>query len=680
MLRPPDVSSTVPEHSPAAVTTEGWVLRSTRVSARIGFVIAAVVFGIVFIANCWIGDDAFISFRVSDNLINGYGPRWNVAERVQVFTNPLWMFLMAGVAAITGEFYYTAMAVSFTLCLIMLGVIWRWLDRPVDGWLALALLVSSKSFIDYSSSGLEYPLTYLLLATFIALMLGRRDRVGESVNLPALIFIASLGFVNRADTILLYAPALVWVFAQRIRLGPAAPKRQREGGREARWIVLAAAPAWGWLIFAIIYYGFPFPNTYYAKVQSGMPQWLQLRQGFAYTVSSLRFDPITLATIAAAFGVTMVAGGSRARLLAVGTAAYVFYTIWVGGDFMAGRFFAAPFLVSTLLLAYLPKQPVATIAAVALIAAFNIVHPLVPLKSIPSLETGWNWRLQNGVKDDRGGTIGGASPLAFEVFRRMPDNAMAREARSLHASPERVLVHPWIGEVGFYAGPSKYIIDPNGLSDPLMARLPIPPSFYFEFWVSHFTRELPTGYLESRRAGQNLIEDPIIHAYFDKILRVTTGPVFSLERFKDILYLNWRQREFHARVKGRQRLNAVVRVTNPLFWTHAGWLDEENKLIRSTGQPGFLLMGPGTPLDPGTYRVRWTGTIEQRQSADLGFVEICHRDCRVPLTKNQIVPSEGDTVAEITFQLPRAIRDVEFRMYVNAGSGVNLSAVSITQQ
>ena len=78
--------------------------RSPAVAARTAFVMALVVFGVVFIANSWVGDDAFISFRVSDNIIHGYGPRWNVAERVQAFTNPLWTLVMAAVplALITG--------------------------------------------------------------------------------------------------------------------------------------------------------------------------------------------------------------------------------------------------------------------------------------------------------------------------------------------------------------------------------------------------------------------------------------------------------------------------------------------------------------------------------------------------------------------------------------------------
>jgi arabinofuranosyltransferase len=671
-----ETTSTVLEQSPALDRTDGWALPSARVSGRMAFVIAAVLFSVVFIANCWIGDDAFITFRVSENLINGYGPRWNVAERVQVFTNPLWMFLMAGVAAVTGEFYYTAMVVSFVVCLAMLGVIWRGLARPVDGWLAVALLVSSKAFIDYTSSGLENALGYLLLATFTMLVLGRRDRAdGAADRLPLLVLIASLAFVNRADMILLYTPVLAWLIVRRYR-----GIDWRDRWRDGRWLLLASAPAWGWLLFAVIYYGFPFPNTYYAKAQSGMPQWLQLRQGLAYTASSLRFDPLTLATIAAAFGVSVVAGRTRVRLLAASAATYVFYTIWVGGDFMAGRFFSGPFLLSALLLAHLPKRSLTALAGIALIATFNIVHPLAPLKSIPSLQMGWNWRLQNGVKDDRGATIEGASPLAFEVFRRMPDNAMAREARSLRVSPEPVLVHPWIGEVGFYAGPTKYIIDPNALSDPLLARLPIPPHFYFEFWVSHFTRDLPAGYVESRREGRNLIEDPIIHAYFDKLLRVTTGPVFSRARFKDVFDLNWRERGFKARVQSRQRLNAIVRVTNPLIWTHAGWLDEPSSLLRSNGEPGYLMMGPGTPLGAGTYHVRWTGSTDQPGMADPGFVEICHSDCREPLAKSGIGPMQGDTVAEIMFQVPHAVRDVEFRMYVNRGSAINLSSVSITQR
>jgi len=647
-------------------------LRTSPQLLRLSFVFAAVAFALVFMANSWVGDDAYITFRVSENLLNGYGPRWNVDERVQVFTNPLWMFVMAAAAGLSGEFLYTAVAVSFLFGLVTLWTIWRGLGRPADGWLVLALLVSSKAFMDYSSSGLEYPLTYFLLAMFVVGVIGGRDRDAWPTpkRLPVLVLIASLAFVNRADTILLYGPTLAWLLIRGVR---------ERGWGGTRWIVLAAAPAWGWLLFATVYYGFPLPNTYYAKAQSGMPDWLQFRQGLAYVANSVRFDPPTLATIAAGVAATFLAGPSRARLLALGACLYVAYTVEVGGDFMAGRFFAPPLLLATILLGYLPKKRLTAMVATAGVLVFNIINPLAPIKSIPNLEMGWNWRLQNGVKDERGVTAAGTSPLTFEVFRRMPDNLMATEARTLRASPDPVLVHPWIGEVGFWAGATKYVIDSNALSDPLLARLPIPPGFYFDFWVSHYTRELPEGYVESRRQKRNLIMDPIIHDYFEKILRVTTGPVFSMARFRDMVDLNWRLRNFHEVVRTRQRLDAVVRVDNPLFRTHVGVLDNA-RVVRADGRAGYLLIGPGTPVGPGTYRVRWHGQADQPEKPDLGFVEVCHSDCTALLARAQVVPHQGDVLGETVVRLREDARDIEFRLWVNEGSGINVWSVAITQE
>ena len=635
--------------------------------------IAVVVFAIVFIANAWVGDDAFISFRVSDNLVHGFGPRWNVVERVQAFTNPLWTFVMAAAEFVTGELFYTSLIVSFCLCLTVIAIVWRWLTRDADRWLALALLLSSKAFIDYTSSGLEYALSYVLLAAFVALLLARDgDGWLDGRHLRRLTFIAALAFFNRADTILLYLPALIWLVARNIR---------RMTWRELAGIGLAAAPAWGWLLFALVYYGFPFPNTYYAKVYFGAPHWLQLRQGLAYVASSLRFDPITLSTIAAAVGVCWVTSSRTAAVMALGAAAYVLYTVWVGGDFMAGRFFSLPFLLSALLLAGLPKSRGSAYAAVALLVVLNVVNPLAPLKTIPFSDIGWPWRLQNGVKDERGAHQKSVNPLTYEVFRVMPDNPLAREGRSMAASPEKAFVHPWIGLIGYYAGPSKYIIDPNGLSDPLLARLPVGQQFYFEFWVSHWTRSLPEGYVESRRTGSNLLTDGRIHEFFDKVLNVTEGPVFSVSRFRDIVALNWgRFRHFNEEIKSMQRMNYVARMNNPLFTSDVGQLAPTNEM-KTSGKAGYLLLGPGIPLAAGTYRVRWTGTIDAAPAGDLGFVQVCYDDCRTVLATARIAAgSASGVLAEVVAHPGRDVRNIEYRLFVTQGTQLTLQSVAITQQ
>ncbi len=650
-----------------------------RRSSRAAFAVALVVFGLVFLANAWVGDDAFISFRVSDNIVHGYGPRWNVNERVQAFTDPLWTFTMAAAEFVTGEVFYTSMVVSFALCLALLWIAWKWLHRDADRWLMVALLVSSKAFMDYTSSGLEYALSYALLGAFIASFVppegGRLTPLDDTRlenRLPRLTFIAALSFMNRSDTILLYLPALLWLLVPRLR---------RLTVRDWRGLVLASAPAWGWLLFAVVYYGFPFPNTYYAKVHFGAPHWLQLRQGLAYLASSLRFDPITICTIAAAIGVCVRIAPGRPRTLATGAALYVFYTIWVGGDFMAGRFFALPFLTATLLLAWVPKRAVTAYGAVAALLLLNLWNPLAPVKTLQNPDIGWNWRYQNGVKDERGAHNRTVNPLTYEVFRVMPDNPLAREGRSFAASPDTVFVHPWIGLVGFYAGPQKYIIDPNALSDPLLARLPVGPDFYFAFWVSHWTRPLPAGYLESRQTGTNRIADPAIHAFYDRIVNVTQGPIFSGSRFRDIVALNWGgARHFSDEVRESQKLNYVAKMENPLFTSDVGELARSGEMKLTTDRGGYLVLGPGIPVAAGTYSVRWTGTVAA-SNGDAGFVQVCARDCRVVYGRAPIAAGAREGVlAEVTARVPKDVRDVEYRVFVAPGAQVSVQSIAIAQQ
>jgi arabinofuranosyltransferase len=642
-------------------------------SSRAAYAVALVVFSVVFVANAWVGDDAFISFRVSDNIAHGYGPRWNVAERVQAFTDPLWTFVMALADRVTGEVFYTSMVVSFLLCVGMIAILWRWLRRDVDRWLALTLLLSSKAFIDYTSSGLEYALSYLLLTAFVAVFVWDLDEpLVPARRLRRLTLLAALAFVNRADTILLYLPALLSLLVRR---------RRELSLRELGRLIVAAAPAWGWLLFALLYYGFPFPNTYYAKVHFGAPHWLQLHQGFAYVASSVRFDPITLGTIAAAIAVAWPVRDFRFRGLAAGAAAYVAYTVWVGGDFMAGRFFSLPFLLAVLLLAWLPKRRRSALAAIAALLLLNLVNPLAPLKTIPNSDIGWQWRLQNGVKDERGAHNKSVNPLTYEVFRVMPDNPLAREGRSYAASPDTVFVHPWIGLIGYYAGPSKYIIDPNALSDPLLARLPVGQDFYFAFWVSHWTRQLPQGYVESRRAHANLIADPRIHEFFDRILTVTEGPVFSLRRFHDIFDLNWgRFRRFSDEIRSVQKLEYETHMDNPLFTTDVGELNR-TEMRTAGGRAGYLVLGPGIPLAAGTYRVHWSGFATPGPGGTAGFVQVCYRDCRTVLASAPLVAAASSGIlADVTVRAGRDVRDIEYRVFAAEGARVTVQSLAIRQQ
>src|SRR5579863_7902587 len=59
-------------------------------------VFALVFFFFVLIKNAWLSDDGYITLRTVSNFVHGYGLTWNIDERVQTYTHPLWMFLLSG--------------------------------------------------------------------------------------------------------------------------------------------------------------------------------------------------------------------------------------------------------------------------------------------------------------------------------------------------------------------------------------------------------------------------------------------------------------------------------------------------------------------------------------------------------------------------------------------------------
>ena len=153
---------------------------------------------IVFIG-AWLSDDSFITFRTIDNFIHGYGLTWNIGERVQAYTHPLWMFLLSGFYFITREIYYTSLIVSILISVsAVLLLLYKISDSIFNSILAALILILSKAFIDFSTSGLENPLTHLLIVLFFIVFFTQKE---NNKKLLTLSIIASLSTINRMDTI-----------------------------------------------------------------------------------------------------------------------------------------------------------------------------------------------------------------------------------------------------------------------------------------------------------------------------------------------------------------------------------------------------------------------------------------------------------------------------------------------
>ena len=240
---------------------------------------------LVIVQRAWMGDDAFITLRTVDNFVAGRGLVYNVGERVQSYTHPLWLLLVTIPYYFTHEPYYTVVFLSVLVSLAAVLVLVFGLGIGRRGAVfALVVLTLSGAYVDYSTSGLENALTHLLLVVFLAVFL-RQPSSGR--KLLRLSFVAALGVVNRMDSGLLFLPILVAEFFR-----TPAPWRRR------LWLsVVGMSPFLLWQLFSLVYYGFLVPNTAVAKLNIDVARVALWQQGGVYLLDSLRTDPITLLVI-----------------------------------------------------------------------------------------------------------------------------------------------------------------------------------------------------------------------------------------------------------------------------------------------------------------------------------------------------------------------------------------------
>jgi arabinofuranosyltransferase len=503
------------------------------------------LFAVVVIHAAWLSDDAYITFRVVENAVNGLGLTWNPAERVQGYTHPLWLFALMAGRLVTGELYYSAIWLSVALSVAAVALIAFRLRPGIAAGLGVLILTLSRAFVDYATSGLENPLTHLLLAAFLVVYFAAEP---SDRRIFFLSLLAALLAVNRLDALLLVAPALGWALWQR--------RTWRAFGLAA----LGFLPLLAWTAFSLVYYGFPFPNTAYAKLATGIAPAALARQGLAYLLNSLRWDPLTLAAVAAALLLALASRRAAALAVAAGIALYLIYIVRIGGDFMSGRFLAAPLLAAIALLvvlgdAYLRQRTTdhrpttndhglqTTANRSYLVSRISyLVSWLAVILALGLLGRAQFWLAGRPTGDDarRDGDIADErayyAPHTGLFTRDRAPHPWAEQGMELRAAGPAVVEHGNVGFLGYYAGPAVHIVDRNGLTDPLLARLPVRDPA--DWRIGHFRREVPPGYVDTLRSGQNVIQDAALAAFYEPLSIVARGPLWSEARLREIWRLN----------------------------------------------------------------------------------------------------------------------------------------------
>jgi len=326
-------------------------------------------------------DDAYISFRYALNAAQGHGLVFNPGERrVEGYTNFLWTVLMVPVLAAGLDVRVASIVLGMVLALVGLALVGWVAPRrlglsPWVGVLAAFLLAVDGSYALWAVGGMETPL-FVVLLLLGSLAYLREQQDAKTIPVSGAWF--ALAAMTRPEGVLVFALTVGYQFLYRLRgLGnkpggvvgvspqnslfrfrrsQAVPKppEGEKGGIKGLLLMLAGGllrhPDWGrvglfaaiyvpYFLFRWRYYGYFFPNTFYAKVTLESTQ-AQVARGWRYLRTFVGIHLGVIPLLVAAEPVFLRKTARWAAYLALLVVGYSGYIVYVGGDWSVGRFFA----------------------------------------------------------------------------------------------------------------------------------------------------------------------------------------------------------------------------------------------------------------------------------------------------------------------------------------------------
>lgn len=302
------------------------------------------------LASVWIWgytvDDAFIGYRYAQNFLEGAGLVFNRGERVEGYTNFLWVILLAEAYRIVPDFLLLSKVLGTLFNVLVLVAGYRLCrlatteQAPLYGF-SLVLIASSPFFIITSVEGLETPLFTLLLCwgvvAYLQALRASRAR-SQALWLAGSSLLFALLTLTRPDGALAYG--LIWLHA-----AYTFRDRLKNLAIFTLPLLLVYTPyfLWRWQ-----YYGFFFPNTFYAKRGGTLSLFLH---GAAETHQFLskEMGGVLVAGLAA-LGL-LVYPALETTVLGLAAASRFVFQLWSGGAVVGYFRFLVPALPLTWIIA-----------------------------------------------------------------------------------------------------------------------------------------------------------------------------------------------------------------------------------------------------------------------------------------------------------------------------------------
>jgi arabinofuranosyltransferase len=357
--------------------------------------IEVIALGLIVVAASWLAwqgrfihDDAFISFRYARHLAAGEGLVWNPGERVEGYTNFLWVLIMTIPHLLGIDVVVFSQAVGVGLFAATLILTWRLVEDQggsrISALLTVLLLGCNYTFFRWAAGGMETALQAALGVACVWMTIrGLRARGWTARQLVAVSLLAALAVLTRLDSILILAFPL-GVVALRLLVG------WGDGRSKVRMLVALLTPfallVGGWMAWKLSFYGDLLPNTYYVKVAS----YTRRRWGLDYLWLFLRqYLLIPFPLLGLAGLPRLLRNRDLPRFILVGIIAmWAGYLVQIGGDFLEFRLLAPilPFIFT--LIVWLCDELIGTragrLALTGLVVLGSVYHALTFLPPAPT--------------------------------------------------------------------------------------------------------------------------------------------------------------------------------------------------------------------------------------------------------------------------------------------------------
>ena len=452
----------------------------------------------------WVDEDAFINFRILHNVAAGHGPVYNVGERVEADSDPLWVLTLGVVHLITPflslEWLSVVLGLTFTLVAFLVGgrALQRLRARRGDARVApVGLLVVAAIPVvwEFSTSGLETSMAFAWLAASFWLLVVAVDE--ERLRRTAAL-VMGLGMLIR--------PELAIASAAFVASLASVDLHHRRFGRAVGLVALAGSIPAAYELFRMAYYALLIPSTGLAKDAAG--SWWS--QGATYALDLigpyLLWLPLVLGLVLVAVPArAWWSAGDRRGVLLVATPVVVglldaLYVVHLGGDYMHGRLLLPGLFALCLPMGLaLERRPAPLMVAAAAMVAWSGLC-VIALRYVPTVPS--HLGLQTVfISDERSSWITATSvphPITLADYRRAlsgrAGRALAHSAARQAPGTQRmdVITNPFaplssaarrparsslpfhlaanipgIGVVGDLAGPKVYVFDAFSLANPI---------------------------------------------------------------------------------------------------------------------------------------------------------------------------------------------------------------------